>query len=155
VNKNEDKGYVQGPWFDADVERMDMGSHSTDIWWNKPEIGGREVGAVSFSPPSDRIVEAYEETKTQFQQEFYDEAIAELRGEDPDGGDEDDSLTDQEIVAEIIDTGAEEYLREINNGAQLVVNKEDIKIEYEIGEDRAKKVKRELKRRGAIPEEAL
>jgi len=156
VNKNESKGYVQGPWFDADVERMDMGSHSTDIWWNKPEISGREVGAVSFSPPSDRIVAAYEETKTQFQQEFYDEAIAELRGEDPDEEDEDDTLADpREIVADIVDSGASEYLREINNGAQLVVNKEDIKIEYEIGEPRAKKVKRELKRQGAIPEEAM
>lgn len=157
VNKNEDRGYVQGPWFDANVERMDMGTHSTSIWWNKPEIGGREIGAVSFSPPSENIVEAYEETKTEFQQEFYDEAIAELRGEDRDGddGDEDELSKPADIAADIIDSGVNEYIRDINNGAQRIIDKDEIAVEYDIGSRKVKQVKAALKRNADIQGDVL
>jgi hypothetical protein len=150
VNKNEDRGYVQGPWFDANVERMDMGTHSTSIWWTKPKISGREVGAVSFSPPSENTVEAYEKTKTEFQQEFYDEAIAELRGEDISGDGDDGEPTADEIAEEIINDGVDQYVYSINNGAQQVLDKDRIGAEYELGRHKAKRVKKIVKKRAGM-----
>jgi hypothetical protein len=155
VNKNEDRGYVQGPWFDANVERMDMGSHSTSIWWNKPKIGGREVGAVSFAPPSESIVSAYEETKTEFQRSFYDEAIAELRDEAVDDEDDDELTEPAEIAADIIDNGVDQFIRDINGGTQTIIDKDAIAVEYEIGSRKIKQVKAALKRQGDIGDDIL
>jgi hypothetical protein len=155
VNKSEDRGYVQGPWYDANIERMDISTSSTDIWWKKPEISGREVGAVSFSPPSEQIVHEYEETKTEFQQAFYDEAIAELRGEAVDDEGDDELTEPAEIAADIADNDVNQFIRDINGGTQTILDKDAIAVEYDIGSRKIKQVKAALKRQEAIGDEVL
>jgi hypothetical protein len=119
-------------------------------------INGNQVGAVSFSPPSEEIVEPYEVAKQEFQEDFYDETIAELRGEDRDAenGEAATPTEPAEIVEDILDTGVEDYLKEINNGTRVIVDAEGIKLDYGIGSRKAKTVKAGIKREVNI-EEAL
>lgn len=141
VNKNDGK-YVQGPWWRSNVDRMDMQGHRNSTWWTKPQINGKEIGAVAFSPPSETVIEPYEEVKSEFQQNHYDETIKELRGQSENG---DEPQSASEIVDDIVDTGdVDEYLREINNGAQLVLDTDLIAMKYEIGNPTAKRVKKGL-----------
>jgi len=148
IVKKKDGEYVQGPWYKSNVDRMGMSRRSDSVWWSKPVIQGKQVGAVSFSPPSEEIVEPYEEVKEEFQEEFYDETIAELRGEDPDADDEAEQkpTAPAEIAQEIIAEGPREYVREINNGTQVIVDADLIAIDYDIGSRKAKKVKKAVKR---------
>jgi len=102
----------------------------------------RPVKRVEFSPPEDATTEAYLELKEEFQAEQYQETIAELRGE----GGEDDNEKDPERIAEEIvdDERIDDFIREINNGAQQVIDKHSLKTEFDIGAPRAKQVKRLL-----------
>lgn len=152
VNK-EDGEYVQGPWYKSNVDRMGMSRSSDSVWWSKPVVRGSEVGAVSFTPPSEDVVEPYEARKQEFQAEFYDETIAELRGESVDDGDGEDERPDpKEIANEIIDEGAEEYVNEINNGAQQVFDADLVAMDYGVGEGTAKRVKKQVIRNADMEE---
>jgi len=150
--KKKDGHYVQGPWWSSNVDRMGLSRSGDSVWWSKPVINGNQVGAVAFSPPSEEIVEPYEVAKQQFQEDFYDETIAELRGEEHDGENGEGATPTEpaEIVEDILDSGVEDYLKEINNGTQIVVDREAIKLEYGIGDRASKTVKAGLKREGEL-----
>jgi len=77
IVKKEDGEFVQGPWWTSSVDRMDMSSGGKGVWWEKPTVQGRQIGAVSFSPPPQEIVDEYVPEKREFQKEFYDETIDE------------------------------------------------------------------------------
>jgi hypothetical protein len=83
------------------------------------------------------LTEPYEEQKQAFQTDQYDAALGELEEED-DGGD----LKPPDIAESILDSGSvDEYIREINNGAQTVLDKQELKNRWDIGAPRAKAVK--------------
>lgn len=144
VVKKKDGEYIQGPWWSSEVDRMDMGSSSNDVWWSKPTINGKELGAVAIGPPSQEIVEPYEEKKEEFQEEFYDETIDELR-EDSDGED-DEQMDPQEVATEIIETDSvDQFVTEINGGTQQVLDADLIGMEYGLGQGGAKRAKKKVK----------
>jgi len=59
---------------------------------------------------------------------------------------DDEPTTAQEIATDIRENGgAEEYLNEINNGAQIVLDRHSIAAEYDIGKEKSKQVKKLLK----------
>jgi len=146
VNK-KDGEYVQGPWWQSSVDRMGMQHSSNEIWWSKPEMGGHEVAAVSFSPPSEEITEPYEETKDEFLEQFYDETIDELRGEGGDGGGDDFDMSPKEVAEEIrSEDKIDEYLRTINSGSQKILDADLISMDYGLGDTTAKRVKKDLMR---------
>jgi len=146
VNK-QDGEYVQGPWWQSSVDRMGMQHSSNEIWWSKPEIGGHEVAAVSFSPPGDEITEPYEQTKDEFLDEFYDETIDELRGEGGDGGGGEFDMSPEEVAEEIrSEEKIDEYLRTINSGSQKILDADLISMDYGLGDTTAKRVKKDLMR---------
>jgi len=102
----------------------------------------RPVKRVEFAPPEDATTEAYLDLKEEFQSKQYEETIAELRGEDVD---EESELTPQDIADDIIDgAGIQAYIREINNGAQKIVDRDKIRSEFDVGKSRSKEVKRIL-----------
>jgi SepF-like predicted cell division protein (DUF552 family) len=60
---------------------------------------------------------------------------------------EDDEQTPKDLADLILaNEGVEEYYREINGGAQVVLDHDFIADEYELSERRAKKVKKWLKK---------
>jgi len=154
IVKKKDGDYVQGPWYKSSVARRGRSRRSDSVWWSKPVIQGKQIGAVSFSPPSEEIIEPYEEVKQEFQEEFYDETISELRGESADG-DEEEGPTPLEIADEIVTEGVNDYITEINNGAQRVLDADLIAIDYDLGQGTAKKVKKQVMRKADVGEDVL
>jgi hypothetical protein len=108
----------------------------------------RKVTRIKLTPPDGDIIGTYQRRKSVFQDERYEEAIAELRGENTD----EDNVNEPQAIADNIQEngGAEQYLKEINNGAQVVLDWRRIKSEYEVGAPRAKEVKSILKEREGI-----
>jgi ABC-type dipeptide/oligopeptide/nickel transport system ATPase component len=144
-SKNDGK-YVRGRWWQSSVDRMGMTASSRDIWWDLPEMGTDKIESVDFAPPSEHIVKPYEERKSEFQDEVYETAMEEL-ADDEQAGD-DDSLTDPaDIAADIIDDDPHQYVREINNGAQRVFDKNQVGAEYDIGSRKQKRVKAIVEKR--------
>jgi ABC-type dipeptide/oligopeptide/nickel transport system ATPase component len=145
-SKNDGK-YVRGRWWQSSVDRMGMTASNRDIWWDLPEMGTDQIESVDFAPPSDHIVEPYEERKGEFQEEVYDTAMEELAGGEES---EDETISADEIADEILDHGPQEYIYSINNGAQRVLDKDQIGSEYDLGRHRAKRVKKLVQKRAGL-----
>jgi len=104
--------------------------------------GQREVKTVQFTPPSETAIAGYQEMKDEFQSNQYERAIAKLRGNDT----EDSGPEEPQEVADAIlgNDGVREYIKEYNGGTQVVLDWRTIANEYDIGEGRAKRVKKLL-----------
>lgn len=139
IGEKEPNEYVAGRWRWLDPDRVDM---SGKIYRKKPRYNGQPVPRVKFTPPTDAgLIDEYEERKAEFQRDFYDRAVDEL--DDNDG--EDSSQSPQEIAEEIRQNGgADEYLREINNGTQVIMDTDRIAIDHDLTDRKAKKVKKLL-----------
>ncbi len=139
IREKVDGEYVEGPWKWIDPDRSGT---TGKIYKKYPRTEkGNRVTSVRFSPPPSSITEQYEERKETFQEEVYDEVIEELNDDD-----EDDEMSVVEIVDDIIDSDADKYIREINNGTQQTLDKDLIATDYSIGVTKAKRVKKLLDR---------
>ena len=99
---------------------------------------GDVVRSISFTPPAESLIESYEERKKVFQGEQYDKTLEELEDDDSDGGE----VSPAEIAESILDNGnVDEYIREINNGAQTILDKNEIKSRWGVGLPKAKEAK--------------
>jgi hypothetical protein len=99
---------------------------------------GDIVRSISFTPPAESIIEPYEERKSGFQTEQYDRALGELNDDD----DDDEVLSPNDIAESILDNGTvDEYIRDINNGTQTILDKQEIKTRWDVGRPKAKEVK--------------
>jgi hypothetical protein len=139
IKSKEPDEWVAGPWHWMDPDRADI---TGEVYRKKPRVDGYRILSVRLQPPEDEeLVAAYEDRKSEFQAEFYDEAIDALT--DGESGEESDEPTSpQEIAQDIRDNGGpEQFIREYNNGAQAVLDKEAIAVEYGVGDRKAKKVK--------------
>jgi len=141
LSKKEPGRYVAGRWRTMDPDRTDR---TGDIYRRTPEVHDTKIPQVAFSPPKNReLVQQYEAQKADFQAQFYDEAISEL-GEGGTGDGDSERVTDTVIKKIRSNGGPEQYLREINNGAQIILDRQQIEQQYDIGSRRSKRVKKAL-----------
>lgn len=147
IDKKKDGEYVKANWWESEVDRMGF-SKGDGMWWQEPTIDGHPVESVKITPPSSDVIEPYEEAKEAFQEGFYDETIADLRGESLD--DEDEERGPVEIANEILSEGHEQYITEINSGAQQVLDKDLIANDFDIGQGTASRVKKQVKREAGL-----
>lgn len=136
LTEKQDGEYVAGSWLWKDPDRRNK---TGKVYEHYPRTDrGERVTRIELTPPSQKIIEPYEEQKKQFQREVYDDAIGELEA------DEEDKLTKpKDIARDILDEeGVRPFLKEINNGTQTVLDKDLIAAEYEIGRRKAKQVKK-------------
>lgn len=139
IGSKEPGEYVTGRWRWLDPDRVDI---TGKIYRKVPRYDGMKVAEVRITPPDDgALVESYETRKEQFQREFYDEALGELEE------DTDDSPDPHEIAEQVLSDGVEEYIAEINNGTQQVLDRDLIAADYDCGEAGAKRAKKILQRR--------
>jgi hypothetical protein len=138
VSKKPDQ-HVRGHWRWLDPDRVDI---TDNIYRSKPTFNDRDVDTVAFTPPEDeKMVANYETAKEEFQKEFYDEAL------DEHDDDDDGELKATDVADEILDEGGiEQYVTEINGGAQTVLDADLIGTDYDIGTRKASRVKKLLKR---------
>lgn len=142
IKHKQDGDHVTAKWWRSEVDRMGF-RRNKDMWWSEPTVNGCEVRSVKITPPSPEVVDPYEEAKAEFQEEFYEETIAELRGETDD---EDNEPSPVEIAEEIVASDPFDYVREINGGSQQVLDADLIANDYELGQGIASRVKKEVKR---------
>jgi len=134
--------YVAGRWRSMDPDRTDR---TGEIYRRTPEVHETRIPQVAFTPPKNQeLVNKYEDEKADFQARFYDEAISELGDGDTGDGDDEERVTDTVIKKILSNGGPEEYLRDINNGAQTVLDRQQIEQQYDIGARRSKRVKKAL-----------
>lgn len=101
----------------------------------------RRVTKLRIGPPPQDFVEPYQEKKQRWKDELYGNVISQFEDEDEDGAGALESP--QDIVADIIDRdGIEEYLGQ--NGEQRYLSTDGIAYDYDIGDSKAKKVKKGL-----------
>jgi len=143
--KFEDEGYSV-----ATYKHLQTNSDTGKIYRHYPTIGGREHRTLKIAPPSDDLIEAYEQRKAQYNAELNEELLEDLL--EAQREDDDEQQKDPEWIAEdIIETGVAEYVEE-NNG-QRYISRTLIELDYDIGSGRSKKVKAALKRE--VPDEKL
>jgi hypothetical protein len=136
--RKQDDEFVRAKWKWVEPKRGEGGGIKTPF----PKIGTRKIRSIKIGPPPEALVEPYEEQKANFQRDTYEDAIAELSDDDSsESGDGTPSATE---IAEEIGEGVTEYLREINGGAQTVLDRRQIATEYDIGAPKSKRVKQQL-----------
>lgn len=102
----------------------------------------RQIKRLRFGPPSQELIDNYEQRKDQFQREFYEETIKEM--EDGDGEDDGNQL--QEVAEEIIEETLSEYVNVHNGNHTLYVDKQLIRADYGLSLNDAQTVKRLIER---------
>jgi hypothetical protein len=146
IDHKREGEFVRGTWLWVDVNRRSREGekyHHLPIR-SLPDGPDQKVRSVAFGPPTKSLVQAYEPLKAEHQEEMYEETMAELDGEE---AEEEKELSATEIAERIMaDGGAEQYCREVNNGAQVVLDKELIAADWDVGNGTAKRVKSVLMR---------
>lgn len=135
VEKNEEEGYVRGKWKNIDPTRDGQGK----IYKKYPRrvVGGREIciESVAFTPPSEELVEEYEQRKRAFQSEYYAEAEEALRD---DGEDEEPDL--REIASQVAQD-IDEYVSTHTMNGRRYINAGLIELDFEISSRQSETVK--------------
>jgi len=111
-----------------------------DIYRSYPRmrVGGskRKVKRLRFGPPSQELVEEYQERKNEFQDRIYQEAIDEMDDEA-----DEDEMSIKDVAAEIQSDGVNEYVSVHGGNGLPYIDHQLIRAEYELSTRDAKAVK--------------
>lgn len=143
----------KGEWVELSPYVMDVSRKGAAKEYTKrPKmvVNGRQQKVERFriGPPSADFVAEYEQKKSEWKGELFEDTTARYRGDDPD--EDDGELEDpQEIVNDIVEDGSlDEYIGD--NYGQEYVDGDLIAIDYGIGDRKSKKVKKALQREAGI-----
>lgn len=95
----------------------------------------RTIKRLKVGPPSQEIVEPYEERKDEFQNEQYQNAIDEMED------DVDDEMTVKEVAMEIADGKIGAYVSRHSQNKTPYINQNLIRADYELSQNDAQAVK--------------
>jgi len=113
-----------------------------DIYRSYPRlrVGGskRKVKRLRFGPPSQELIENYQERKDRFQDEIYQEAIDEMDDGDADGADE---MTAKDIAQDAADGAMKAVVSQNTKTGEPYINRDLIRIEYDSTESDARAAK--------------
>lgn len=138
LQEKRDGEFVRGRWFTSEVDRMGFSSNR-GVWWDHERINGRELQTVALTPPPSEVVGPYEEAKEEFQNNFYDETISELRGGDSEDDDSSQSLS--ELAEEIATQGIDDYLGWHGGHNKPKLSREALSEKHNLSIRKSKRVK--------------
>jgi hypothetical protein len=95
----------------------------------------RTIKRLKIGPPSDEIVEPYEERKATFQNEQYQDAIEEMED------DVDDEMSVKDVAMEIADGEIAKYVSRHSQNKTPYINQNLIRADYELSQNDAQAVK--------------
>lgn len=98
----------------------------------------RQIKRLRFGPPSQELIDNYEQRKDQFQREFYEETIKEM--EDGDG--EDDSMGPQEVAEDVVESHLEDVVSMHGQTKRPYVDKDMVRSLYDLSHSDAKVAKK-------------
>jgi hypothetical protein len=140
------QGYATAKWKKVEPRRDER----NDIYYPFPRLringAKREIKRVGIGKPPEGLVEGYEERKEAFKQALYEEAI-----EAYDDDDGDDEMSPKEVAEEIIDDGVSEFVSEHARNGTEYVDKEMIRVEYDLSHRDASAAKKYVEK--LMPEE--
>lgn len=127
-NENADPPHVVGKWFNMDPDRADK---TGEIYTKYPRrTKGMDqptvLKRVAFTPPTEDIVEKYEERKDEFQEEFYETVIDELQDEIEEQ-EEDEDRNELQIAEDLKEEGLENVVTEDGRSGDPMISKELVK----------------------------
>lgn len=126
----------------AKYKHLQTNSDTGKVYRHYPTINGREHRSLKIAPPSEDIREAYERRSQEYTTELNKELLEQLLEAQEEA--KDDAIDPQDIAAEILESGLEQYIDE-NNG-QHYISRQYIELDYDIGRRKSKQVKAALKR---------
>lgn len=142
MDLNKVEGYADARWMNIDPARDESGN----VYKQYPRLRVRgrrkRVKRVRFRPPDEEIVEAYEDRKAQFKDELYAEAIEAAEDADSD----DDGADPKAIAQEIASDGVSEFVARNGSTKEPYINKDLIRVEYDLSHSDASAVKTLLER---------
>jgi len=135
--KHVDEGWASVSWKNIDVTREDTEGKVYKKYPRMNVDGQRHrVTSIGIRKPPEDLADAYEQRKAAFKQELYDEVIE--AHDDAEGGeDADPKAIAQEIAAE----GVEAVTSTNNQSGEEYINKDLIRVEYDISHSDARAVK--------------
>lgn len=140
----EDGEYAEAKWKWLDPDRT---GETGKVYKKYPRRRHKgqllKVRQVAFTPPDEEVIQPYEERKDEFQEDFYDEVIDELKEETDGEGSEGDSdeMGPKDIATEIQNSSIEKYVSINRSNKTPYINKNLIQADYELSHRNAKMVK--------------
>jgi len=135
--KHPEEGWASVSWKNIDVTREDTDGK---VYKKYPRmnINGQKhrVTSISIKKPPAELADAYEERKAEFKEGLYEEVI-EAHDEEAD-----DAETDPKAIAqEIADEGIDSVTSENKQSGEPYINKDLIRVEFDISHSDARAVK--------------
>ena len=134
--KHPEEGWAAVSWKNIDVTREDTNGK---VYKKFPRmrVDGqkRRVRSIGVKRPPQELADAYEQRKAAFKDELYDEVI-----DAHNDGDSDAEQTPQEIAQEIADD-IEPFVSTNGSTKEAYINKELIRVEYDLSHSNASAVK--------------
>lgn len=106
-----------------------------------PTLEGRTRKKIRFKMPSQELIDDYEKLKDSYNQHLWSDLLEELKA-DLEGKENEMSPTD--MANDIIDGDIEEYISD--NHGQRYIDRSLIELDYDIGANKSKKVKKAILR---------
>jgi len=132
------------PWKEfskAKVKKAKYNNISDNFTTPFPVIEGVERKFMKFNLPSDELRQAYEQQKSEYNQDRYEELLQELLDDEED--DQSDEMGPRDIADAIqANEGVDTYIKD-NNGMKYI-DRDLIELEYDVGDGTSKKVKKLL-----------
>lgn len=135
--KHPEEGWASVSWKNIEVTREDTDGK---VYKKYPRmrVDGRKHRITSIAvkkPPAD-LTEAYEQRKAEFKESLYDEVIDAHNDEEDSAG-----ANPKEIAQEIATEGIEQVTSTNNQTGEQYINKDRIRVEYDISHSDARAVK--------------
>jgi hypothetical protein len=134
--KHVDEGWAEVSWKNIDVsrERTDGKVYKK---YPRMRVDGRKhrVTSIAVKKPPEDLAAGYEERKAEFKDSLYDEVI------DAHEGDEDGATDPKQIAQDIADEGLDAVVSTNNQSGEAYINKDLIRVEYELSHSDARAVK--------------
>lgn len=136
IDKHPDDGWAEVSWKNIEVTR-EKEHDKTYKKYPRMRVNGfkRRITSISISKPEAALAEAYEERKDVFKQELYEKVI------EAHADSEDDGETDLQAVATEIAQEIEGFVSINGSTKEKYINKDLIRVEYELSHSDARAVK--------------
>jgi len=131
IDEKKPGEYVKGRWKFFSPDREDNTDEIYKKYPRRIQNGQKKrITSLKFAPPKGDVITEYEAEKDAFLEDFYEETIAELRGEDTEQDDEEEDLSPKEIATELAQS-IERVVAKDQNKNRPYINRDLIRAEYD------------------------
>ncbi len=140
TEKNEGE-WVKAKWLEWDPTRDGRNKIYREYPTHTVNGVKQTIKRLCLSPPSEEIVQAYEERKSEFQAEQYADALDEMEE------DVDDEQSVKEIAVEVANENLEQFVSSHTQNGRAYINKNLLRANYDLSHSDANAVKSLLDQR--------